>query len=213
MSMFYNHPTSIMHGNSYGINYETYLDRYGRRKYYITPSYPNQPIYHPSFYPQDQYNNNNKHLNQAITFNNKYAAYFNEVSKRYWQAQYLQHLAHFQRLRNYDKAAQTQFNTLAKSSRHKTDYAYEFHQEIRYIPYPIYIQPSRSSRRYVPNYTENIFMNNGAYSLANQFQSALASTMKPKIRVIAIPGLQSVMQQPCLGPLVSETKSIFNLIF
>lgn len=173
--------------------------------------YTTQPFYQPPFNAQGPYPADGFGQARRPGLGAQLVSAVSRLDEQYRYEQYMQNLAKEQR--RYFK--QVHRNDMAKNNYppygeagHRTNTTGDFiqyEQEIRYIPFPVYIRQPTNSFGGSGNLGAGYLPNSGfGNTFTSAFQTQPNMNLPPKIRVIFIPTGNSFLQQQYTGPLVSD---------
>ncbi|CAM4758480.1 unnamed protein product [Rotaria magnacalcarata] len=145
---------------------------------YFLPHYPTQPFYQPPNYQERQ-----------AGFGNRLSNFLTGLDERYRYEQYMRKLGKIERqyskLHGYN-ASLPMYPPSFETSNYHNNAVYEYERETRYVPMPIFMNPTSIGFGTSSNFN---------------YETTGSMSLPPKIRVIFIPTSQSSLQQPCTGPL------------
>ena len=195
---------------SYPVQTHYYPDQRGMQVTQWAPAV-SQPFYGSAMNTIPGYPANELNRRSKGTFAEQFVGWMNRLDSQYRHEQYIKQQGRTER--RYWKDQINRLPPAIYTSSKPPGYLetappsmYHYEQEIRYVPYPVYITPTGATGRQrntgLPGSLATLPF---AMDTTTTFLGA-ANTMSlpPKIRVIFIPTGSSPMQQPCMGPLVSS---------
>lgn len=205
---YHGFPT-VQYPSSYQTQPQYYPDQLGMQSTYLSPagnhSYYGQHLNSINGYPVNELKRKEKgsYGEQFINLINKldgqyrqerYSRQQDKLERRYWRDQ-------------INRLPPPIYPAGQTAGYYQTEGpAYHYEQEIRYVPFPVYITPNssggRGTRTTFPGEIAPVPFT-GGFTTTNFLGGGNTMALPPKIRVIFIPTGSSPMQQPCMGPLVS----------